>query len=72
MRKLSTALIVAAAACAGTRWTKPGATNADFAADKWRCLRNAQALNEDTGWGRGFTGNRIFAECMTDHGWRAE
>jgi hypothetical protein len=73
MRKLAAALLLSTlAACASARWTKPGATQADFAADKWRCLRDAQALNENATWSRGITTKRIFAECMADHGWSAE
>jgi hypothetical protein len=56
--------------CAPALWDKPGATQQDFAADRYGCERDARQSNY---FGGGIIGainmHDFYKECMVAHGW---
>lgn len=58
-------------------WTKPGASQQAFGADRSACLDEAQRpggpvyVNPFTGFfeQQGHTDRRVFDACMVEHGW---
>ncbi len=56
--------------CAQRVWTKPGASDQDFATDRYGCERD---VRQSGYYGTGLAGavnmNSFFSECMNAHGW---
>ncbi len=69
----SAALITVLSGCTGSRWHKPGSTQADFNRDSAECLHFASAYARENTMGMGKNPvlfSKAYNNCLTRRGWK--